>query len=134
MLGASKTVSSAVPAPMTVKLSPYFNGRSILVRKLVESGAKGLSPFNRFYAGRLRCRGQRGSILIQSELACEIRFPLPWIAVLFERRHCSLAATTGVFSSLEVVSYLIAGADAVLTASLLLKHVEALIATLLADQ
>ena len=52
----------------------------------------------------------------------EIRLPLLWIALLFEKVKLSLAATTGVQSAVEVVKYLLAGADVVMTASSLYKN------------
>jgi dihydroorotate dehydrogenase (fumarate) len=42
--------------------------------------------------------------------------------VLHGRIRASLAATTGVDSATEVVKYLLAGADAVMTTSALLRH------------
>ena len=52
----------------------------------------------------------------------EIRLPLLWIAILYGRLRASLAATTGVESAAEVVKYLLAGADVVMTTSALLRH------------
>ena len=52
----------------------------------------------------------------------EIRLPLLWLAVLHGRLDASLAATTGVHSHVEVAKYILAGADAVMTTSALLKH------------
>ena len=54
--------------------------------------------------------------------ASEIRLPLMWIAILHGRLPLSLAATTGVHGAAEVVKYLMAGADAVMTTSALLAH------------
>jgi dihydroorotate dehydrogenase (fumarate) len=54
--------------------------------------------------------------------AGEARLPLTWIALLHGRIDASLAATTGVEGSTEVIKYLLAGADVVMTASALLRH------------
>src|SRR6185437_1218296 len=45
-----------------------------------------------------------------------------WIALLHGRVRCALAATTGVEDATDVVKYLLAGADVVMTASALLRH------------
>jgi dihydroorotate dehydrogenase (fumarate) len=45
-----------------------------------------------------------------------------WIALLHGRCAASLAASTGVHRPAEVVKYLLAGADAVMTTSALLEH------------
>ena len=50
------------------------------------------------------------------------RLPLKWIALLAGRTPLSLAAAGGVEEADEVVKYLLAGADAVQTASALLRH------------
>jgi len=54
--------------------------------------------------------------------AGESRLPLTWIALLHGRIDASLAATTGVEGSTELIKYLLAGADVVMTASALLRH------------
>ena len=48
--------------------------------------------------------------------------PLTWIALLRGRVGASLAATTGVEGAAELIKYLLAGADVVMTASALLRH------------
>jgi dihydroorotate dehydrogenase (fumarate) len=61
----------------------------------------------------------------------EGRLPRTWIALLRRRVSASLAATTGVESSADVVRYLLAGADVVMTASALLRHGPDYVGTLL---
>lgn len=126
-----ESVSSAVSVPITVKLSPYFSSTGHMARRLVDAGAKGLVLFNRFYQPDFDV-DQR---VVQSKLDLsqpgEIRLPLLWISVLFDQLRCSLAATTGVQTSLEVVKYLLAGADAVMTTSSLLRNGESHLESLL---
>ncbi|HNG64263.1 MAG TPA: hypothetical protein PLK54_10935, partial [Ferruginibacter sp.] len=55
-------------------------------------------------------------------VAGEIRLPLLWIGLLYGKLKLSLAATTGVQSAVEVIKYLLAGADVVMTASSLYKN------------
>ena len=52
----------------------------------------------------------------------EIRLPLMWIAILAGKTSLSLAGGRGVEGPEEVIKYLLAGADAVLTGSALLRH------------
>jgi dihydroorotate dehydrogenase (fumarate) len=56
-----------------------------------------------------------------------------WVALLSRRLKCSLAASRGVESAVEVIKYLLAGADAVMTASALLRHGPEYIGTMRAD-
>ena len=52
----------------------------------------------------------------------EMRLPMLWIAILSGRTKASLAASTGVSDVAGVVKYILAGADAVMTTSALLRH------------
>ncbi len=91
-------------------------------RKWLNLGANGLVLFNRLYQPDFDIeRLQITSDLKLSE-PNEIRLPLLWIAALYGRLGVSLAATTGVQGGNEVVKYLLAGADVVMTASALYKH------------
>jgi dihydroorotate dehydrogenase (fumarate) len=117
-----RAVQAAVRIPIAVKLSPYFSALGRMVLELAEAGADAFVLFNRFYqpnidAARLQLRNS----LKLSEPG-EIRLPLLWIRVLADRVSASLAASTGVESADEVAKYLLAGADAVMTTSSLLRH------------
>ncbi len=52
----------------------------------------------------------------------DARLPRTWIALLRGKVRASLAATTGVEVSADLASYLLAGADVVMTTSALLRH------------
>jgi dihydroorotate dehydrogenase (fumarate) len=52
----------------------------------------------------------------------EMRQPMLWIAILSGRTKASLAASGGVATVDDVVKYLLAGADVVMTTSALLRH------------
>jgi dihydroorotate dehydrogenase (fumarate) len=78
--------------------------------------------FNRLYQPNIDlARLQLRSDLRLSEPS-EIQLPLLWIGLLAGRVDASLAASTGVETVEEVVKYLLAGADAVMTTSSLLRH------------
>ena len=62
--------------------------------------------------------------------AAEARLPQTWIAALHGRVEASLAGTTGVETSDDVVRYLLAGADVVMSTSSLVRHGEAYAGTL----
>jgi dihydroorotate dehydrogenase (fumarate) len=57
--------------------------------------------------------------------------PMTWIALLRGQTVASLAATTGVAGTPDVVKYLLAGADVVMTASALLRAGPAFAATMI---
>lgn len=115
-------VKSAVSVPVSVKLSPFFSSTGDMAKRLVEAGADGLVLFNRFYQPDFDLDELEVVPDLELSSASEIRLPLLWIAVLHGRLKCSLAATRGVQSGVEVVKYVMAGADAVMTTSALLRN------------
>ncbi len=115
-------VRKTVRIPLAVKLSPFFSATAHMARALADAGADGLVLFNRFYEPDvdLETLAPRRDLELSSRY--EIRLPMMWIALLRGRVKASLAATRGVETSTEVVKYLLAGADAVMTTSALLRH------------
>ena len=115
-------VRSVVDVPVSVKLSPFFSSTGEMASRLVKAGADGLVLFNRFYQPDFDLDDLEVVPNMELSTASEIRLPLLWIAVLHGRINASLAATRGVQSGIEVIKYIMAGADAVMTTSALLRH------------
>ena len=90
--------------------------------QLEQAGADGLVLFNRFYEPDIDLARLTLVSNLELSTAREIRLPLLWIGVLAGRIQASLAASTGVESADEVIKYLLAGADVVMTTSALLRH------------
>jgi len=121
-LDVLKAVKSSVSIPVALKLSPFFSAMGNMARQFDEAGADALVLFNRFYQPDLDLDKLNVKANLELSTPSEIRLPLLWIAVLFGRINASLAATRGVHSHIEVIKYLMAGADAVMTTSGMLKH------------
>lgn len=117
-----RAVRQAVSIPIAVKLSPFFSALGEMAQRLTEAGANGLVLFNRFYQPDFDLDKLEVVPNLELSSPTEIRLPLLWIAVLHGRLAGSLAATTGVETEREVIKYLLAGADAVMTTSALLRH------------
>jgi dihydroorotate dehydrogenase (fumarate) len=117
-----QAVKQAVTIPVAVKLNPYFSALGHMACELVEAGADGLVLFNRFYQPDIDLTRLALSPNLELSTAAEVRLPLLWIALLSGRIRGSLAASTGVESADEVIKYLLAGADVVMTSSALLRH------------
>ena len=117
-----RAVTAAVKVPVAVKIGPYFSSPGHMAGELVAAGANGLVLFNRFYEPDI----DPAKLAVQTSLELshrfEMRLPLLWIGVLSGRVGASLAATTGVQSADDVVKYLLAGADVVMTTSALLRN------------
>jgi dihydroorotate dehydrogenase (fumarate) len=124
-------VKAAVSVPVAVKLSPYVSSFGELAVRLDQAGADALVLFNRFLQPDIDVDTLAITHGIDLSSRVEARLPRTWIALLRGRVRAALAATTGVETSDDVVKYLLAGADVVMSASALLRHGPAYAATLL---
>jgi dihydroorotate dehydrogenase (fumarate) len=115
-------VKSAVAIPVAVKLSPYYTSVGEMALRLRDAGADGLVLFNRFLHPDVDPGGVAAVPSLGLSHPMEGRLPRAWIALL--RRHLAidLAGSTGVEGPEDVVRYLAAGADVVMTTSALLRH------------
>ncbi|MEJ2545408.1 MAG: dihydroorotate dehydrogenase-like protein [Calditrichaceae bacterium] len=116
-----KTVRSHIDIPVAIKLSPYFSSFANMAVKLDDAGANGLVLFNRFYQPDINLDALEVTPDLQFSTSYELRFPLRWIAILHGKVKASLAATTGIHEAEDVLKAVMAGADAVQLASVLLK-------------
>jgi dihydroorotate dehydrogenase (fumarate) len=123
-------VRRSVRLPIAVKLAPYFSSLPHFASELVRAGAGGLVLFNRYYAPDIDLATLRVTRALPLSTAAELPLSLVWIALLSRRLGCSLAASRGVETEVEVVKYLLTGADVVMTASALLRHGPSYLATL----
>ena len=117
-----EAVKAIVRIPVAVKISPYFSAPGHMAMQLDRAGADGLVLFNRFYQPDIDLKRLALTYELQLSSAYEMRLPLLWTGILAGRIRASLAATSGVQSGDEIIKYLLAGADAVMTTSALLKH------------
>lgn len=126
-----RAVKRVVTIPVAVKLAPFFSAVGDVVQQLDRAGADGLVLFNRFYQPDIDLTTLQLRRDLELSTPAEIRLPLLWIGVLAGRQRCSLAASTGVETADQVIKYLLAGADTVMTTSALLRHGTAHMGTLL---
>jgi len=117
-----RRVRSAVSIPVAVKLGPYFSSTAEVARRLDEAGADGLVLFNRLMQPDIDAETLTVTATVPLSSPVEARLPRAWIALLRGRIRASLAATTGVAGPADVATYLLAGADVVMTASALLRN------------
>lgn len=117
-----RSVKRAVTIPVAIKLNPYFSAMAHFALQLVAAGADGLVLFNRFYQPDIDLGKLATVPSLDLSTPAEIRLPLLWIGALSGRVDASLAASTGVDGAEEVVKYLLAGADVVMTTSSLLRY------------
>lgn len=117
-----QAVRESVSVPVAVKLSPYFSSVGNMCVALDHAGADGLVMFNRFLQPDIdvdRLEVNSGVTLSSRD---DAKVPRTWIAVLHGQVEASLAASSGVETPSDVVKYILAGADVVMTTSALIRH------------
>jgi len=115
-------VKRTVKIPVAIKLGPFFSNVAHMAKRLCNAGADGLVMFNRFYQPDIDLDQLEvvPNILFSTPQA--LRLPLRWIAILYGRLQVSLAGTSGIHSSEDVIKMLMAGADVTMLCSTLLKN------------
>jgi dihydroorotate dehydrogenase (fumarate) len=115
-------VKDAVTVPVAVKLGPHFSSVGEIALRLDQAGADGLVLFNRFLQPDIDSETLTVRPAVDLSSPAEARLPRTWISLLRNHLRACLAATTGVEGPADVVKYLLAGADVVMTASALIRH------------
>ena len=121
-LNIIEAIKQNVKIPVAVKLNPYFSAMGNMAQRMKNAGADALVLFNRFYQPDFDINELEIKTDLKFSESNEIRLPLLWIGLLCGKLKLSLAATTGVQSAVEVIKYILAGADVVMTASSLYKN------------
>lgn len=117
-----KEVKSHVTIPVAVKIAPYFSNMAHMAKRLDEAGADALVLFNRFYQPDIDLENLEVAPNLLLSTSYDIRLPLRWIAILYGKIKASLAATSGIHHANDVLKMLMAGADAAMLCSVLLKE------------
>jgi dihydroorotate dehydrogenase (fumarate) len=115
-------VRTTVKIPVAMKLSPFFSSMAHMAKRLDEAGANGLVLFNRFYQPDIDLELLEVNPNVNLSTPQALRLPLRWVAILHGRLKASLAATSGIHTSLDVLKMLMAGADVTMMCSALLQH------------
>jgi dihydroorotate dehydrogenase (fumarate) len=121
-LDVLREVTTQVRIPVAMKLSPFFSAMPNMAYRLDAAGADALVLFNRFYQPDFDLEDLTVTPNLVLSRPVEMRLPLRWIAILFGSVKASLALTTGVHTSEDVLKAIMAGADVVNVASVLLEE------------
>lgn len=109
--------------PLIVKLSPFFTSIPNIVNQLDKvAKVDGIVLFNRFYAPDVNIETAKLKNDITLSNSYEMRLPMRWVSLLHDHVRCSLAASTGVQTSDDLVKLLLVGANAVTCASCIMKN------------
>ncbi|MBI5149853.1 MAG: dihydroorotate dehydrogenase-like protein [Candidatus Omnitrophica bacterium] len=115
-------VRAAVKIPLAVKVGPYFSNMANMAKRFEQAGANALVLFNRFYQPDIDVATMTVVPNLMLSTAYDARLSLRWIAILHGKLKMSLAATSGIHHAQDVIKLLLAGADATMLCSVLLKE------------
>lgn len=126
-------VRQTITIPLAVKIGPYFSSLPNLATRLFENGAQGLVLFNRYLDPDIDTEALQISPSLVLSDRHELRLSLRWIATLRDMLDISLAATSGIHFSEDVVKTLLAGADVAMIAAAVLRYGPTWLETVLAE-
>jgi dihydroorotate dehydrogenase (fumarate) len=117
-----REVRNYVNLPISVKIGYYFSSLSQTIKKISQTGIKGMVLFNRPYNTDIdidEIALSHGPIYSSAE---EYTHTLRWISIMAGQVDCDLAASTGVHDHKSFIKQLLAGATTVQIASALFKE------------
>ncbi|MBM4094291.1 MAG: dihydroorotate dehydrogenase-like protein [Planctomycetes bacterium] len=126
-------VRDTVRIPVAVKLGPFFTALPSLVQRVAAAGADALVLFNRFLEPDFDLDAMEINPSLVLSNRYELRLALRWIAIIRDQTTVSLAATGGAQECDDVVKALMAGADIVQMAGVLMRKGPSHFTTLLRD-
>lgn len=115
-------IKKQVSLPVAIKISHYFSSLAKTTLKLSWTGIDGMVLFNRFFSPDIdidKLKVTPGHVFSTPD---ELYLPLRWVAMLSDRLHCDIAASTGIHDGEAVLKQLLAGAKAVQICSVLYQQ------------
>ncbi len=128
-----KKVKSALKIPVSVKLSPYYSNPLNFVRQLDVSGVDGVILFNRLFQPDIDIENEELKMPYNLSNKNDNRLALRYTGLLSGTTHSSICASNGIHDAEDLISLILAGADAVQVVSVLYKKGVRQITTILED-
>ena len=117
-----RSVKQHVSIPVAMKLSPFFSAMPHVASMLDAEGTGALVLFNRFYQPDIDIEELDVMSNLQLSTPVDMRLPMRWIAILYGHLNCSMALTSGIHSSEDIIKAVMVGADVANVCSVLLKQ------------
>lgn len=114
-------IKKQINIPVALKISYYFGGLANTVQKLSWTGVEGIVLFNRFFSPDIDIDKFKITATNVFSTPEELATSLRWVAMLSDRLHCDIAASTGIHDGSAVIKQLLAGAKAIQISSVLYK-------------
>jgi dihydroorotate dehydrogenase (fumarate) len=117
-----KAVKAQVKIPIAVKLSPFFSNMANMASKLDAAGADALVLFNRFYQPDIDLDQLEVIPNVKLSRSYDLRLPMRWIAILYNKIKADLASTRGIHTGMDVIKMMMVGANVTMLNSVLLRQ------------
>lgn len=115
-------ILKTVSIPVSLKISYYFADLGPMIKRLSESGIKGIVLFNRFFSLDFDIDTFEVKPSFVLSTPSDLSISLRWISIMANRVACDLCASTGVHNSKALIKQILAGADAVQVVSCLYNN------------
>lgn len=116
------TLRKSISIPISIKVGTYFTDMAKQMQQLSWMGIQGVTMFNKNVEVDVDIETEtlrNASYLSTPE---QLYNTLRWVAILSKKMRCDISASTGVFTSDDVVKLLLAGAGTVQVVSCLYKN------------
>jgi dihydroorotate dehydrogenase (fumarate) len=118
----AEAVMKQVSIPVSIKVGYYFSSLSRTLIELSNTGIKGLVMFNRPFHPDIDISALEINSRYLLSDSPEYSHTLRWMALMYGKAGCDLAASTGIHDHESVIKQLLAGATAVQMTSAFYKH------------
>ena len=117
-----KEVVAAVKIPVSVKLSPYYTNTLEFIKRLDQTGIKGVVLFNKLFQPDIDIEVGKHITPWNISHQREYRLSLRFAGLLFNQINSQVIASKGIFTGDDAVRLLLAGAQAVQVVSTIYKN------------
>jgi dihydroorotate dehydrogenase (fumarate) len=117
-----KAVKKAVKIPVSVKLSPFYTNTLEFVKKLDDAGADGIVLFNRLFQPDFDLDKEELHFPYNLSNDEDNRLPLRYAGLLYGNIKSPVCCNSGIFSGLDAIKMILAGAACVQVVSTLYKN------------
>ncbi|MDR2980132.1 MAG: dihydroorotate dehydrogenase-like protein [Bacteroidales bacterium] len=112
-----RELQATVTLPIALKTSHYFTDLAYFMQKLSYTGLASLVLFNRFHSPDINIEKMEISNTNKLSKPEELSNTIRWVGILSEHLRCDICATTGCHDAEGLIKLILAGADAVQSAS-----------------
>ncbi|TLX75365.1 dihydroorotate dehydrogenase-like protein [Labilibacter sediminis] len=128
-----KKVKSALKIPVSVKLSPYYSNTLNVIRNFDLAGTDGFVLFNRLFQPDIDIDAEELKMPYNLSSKNDNRISVRYAGLLAGKVQGSICANNGIHDAEDLITVLLAGADAVQVVSTIYKNGLVQITTMLED-